>query len=102
MMRVKNEGPVGQREMLLRLVTTALLLYALANLTASQLRLTRTEALAEALTAERDALAAENAALSDRLRAGESRETLEARAREELGLVRPGEIVFYFEDGETD
>ena len=102
MIHVKNEGPAAQREMLLRLVTTALLLYALTHFAASQMRLARTEALTEALTAERDALAAENAALSGRLRGGESREALEARAREELGLVRPGEIVFYFEDGEED
>ena len=30
------------------------------------------------------------------------REALEELARRELGLVRPGEIVFLFEDGEQD
>lgn len=99
---MRNEEAAEQRSMLLRLVTTALLLYALTHFTAAQLRLARTEALTETLSAERDALAAENAALTGRLRAGESREALEARAREELGLVRPGEIVFYFKDGEED
>ena len=99
---MKNKGSADRRTLWLRLVATALLLYALAHLTAAQLRLARTERLAEALAAERSALAAENAALEERLRSGGSAETLEELARRELGLVRPGEIVFLFEDGEQD
>lgn len=95
-----NEGSAKQRETLIRLVLTALLLYALAHFAAAQLRLSRTEALTTSLEAEYTAVAAENAALRERLNKGESREALEARAREALGLVKPGEIIFYFEGGE--
>ena len=73
---MKNKGSADRRTLWLRLVATALLLYALAHLTAAQLRLARTERLAEALAAERSALAAENAALEERLRSGGSAETL--------------------------
>lgn len=97
---MKNEGSARQRETLLRLVITALLLYALAHFAAAQLRLTQTEALAASLEAENAALEAEHTALIERLSAGEGPEELEARARRELGLVRPGEIVFYFKGGE--
>lgn len=97
---MKAEGSARQRETLSRLVTTALLLYALAHFAAAQMQLSRTEALAASLEEQRAALAAEQAALRERLSEGESPEKLEARAREELGLVRPGEIIFVFTDGE--
>ena len=99
---MKNEGSGDRRTLWLRLAATALLLYALAHLTAAQLRLARTEELAAALAEERAALAAENEALEERLRGGEDPAALEERARRELGLVRPGEIVFVFENGEQD
>ena len=97
---MKNEGEARQRAQLLRLVLTALLLYALAQFFAAQYRLAQTEALTAALETEREALLSEHEALERRLSEGESAEALEERARRELGLVRPGEIVFYFDDGD--
>lgn len=101
-MLLRNEGSEEQRRLLLRLVTTALLLYALGHYTAARIRLTETETLTAMLEAERAALAAEHAALLEEENGRGSVEALEARARRELGLVRPGELVFYFEDAETD
>ena len=40
--------------------------------------------------------AADNAALREKLEAGLSDEELERLARERLGLVKPGDIIFYF------
>lgn len=99
---MRNNGSARDRRTLFRLVSTVLLLYALAHFAAAQLRLTQTEELAEELAAQRAALEAEHAALRARVLEGEDPEALEKRAREELGLVRPGEIVFYFTDGEED
>lgn len=100
---MKAEEAARQRETLVRLLLTALLLYAMAHISAAKIRLEQTEALAASLEAEKTALEAEHAALSARLDEGESAEELEARARRELGLVRPGEIIFYFGgDGEDD
>ena len=99
---MKNDGEARRREQLLRLVLTALLLYALGHYTAAQVRLARTEETAAALAEERAALEAEHTALERRLAEGESADALEERARRELGLMRPGEIVFYFRDGEEN
>ena len=88
------------RELLIRLVLTAALLYALGHYASARLTLRRTELLADELSARRDALAAEQASLTDTLASLRSGEGLEAAARQRLGLVRPGELIFYFsEDG---
>lgn len=97
---MRFEGSARERRLLSRLVTTALLLYALTHFVSAQLRLAETERLAAEWEAQRSALEAEHASLSLRLSEGEDPRALEQRAREELGLVRPGEIVFYFTDGE--
>ena len=97
---MKHEGDAWRRELLLRLVLTALLLYSLANYSASQFRLARTEALSASLEEEKAALESERAALEARFAEGESAERLEERARRELGLMKPGEKVFYFSDEE--
>ncbi len=98
---MKTKAPLRRREVLLRLVLLALLLYSLLHYAAARQQLARTEAAAEILTKEHAELEREHETLEKRLAEGESAQALEARARTELGLVRPGEIIFYFsEDGE--
>ena len=85
-----------QRELLLRLVLTALLLYALARLGLARQELGRCLAHEEeARTAYRE-LCVRHEELERRLDAAEDPASLEALARRRLGLVMPGEIVFYF------
>lgn len=84
------------RETIARIVMVALLLYALAHFAAARMTLRRTEELADSLQTQYEALREENAVLQARLAAGADIETIEAMARERLGLVMPGEIVFYF------
>ena len=72
------------RSVILRIVVLALLLYALASL------FSRRQELRE--------LERRNRELEARL-AGEGREEeLRRLARERLGMVMPGEIIFYFSD----
>ena len=89
-----------KRESLLRLVSVMLLLYALGHFTQSRLTLRRTEELAEQLQTEYDTLLIEQQSLRERLADLETDEGLEAAARERLGLVRPGELVFRVVDGD--
>ena len=49
-----------------------------------------------ALTAELEEQTADNAALREKLEAGLSDAELERLARERLGLVKPGDKIFYF------
>jgi|GEM_PF-940760 len=86
------------RERLIRAVLAAALLYALGHFAAARLTLARTERLAEEFQTRRDELLTERKELEDLLSALCSEEGLEAAARQRLGLVRPGEIVFYFSD----
>lgn len=91
---------MDSKETLMRIVLVSLLLYAALSLFATgreleQLDGTRREAQ-EALAA----LRGENAQLKDSLAQDRSAEEMERLARERLGLVRPGEKIFYFSEGE--
>ena len=88
------------RELLLRIVLLMLLLYALAHFASARETLRRTELLAQELQETRDDLYAEQLALTERMNALLSGEGLEAAARERLGLVMPGERVFYVREEE--
>ena len=95
---MKTKAPLRRRETLLRLVLLSLLLYSLLHYASARQRLVRTEAAAEILAEEHAKLEREHQTLEKRLSEGESAQALEARARTELGLVRPGEIIYYFSE----
>ena len=54
-----------------------------------------------ALLSERDRLRAQVCSLGDRLESGADDAQIEAMARERLGLVMPGEPIYYFTDEES-
>lgn len=84
---------------LLRIVALSLLLYSLWLFASSMDELRQREALVGEKTALLSALMEEKAELEENLRAVESGVGMEALARERLGLVMPGERVFYFATG---
>ncbi len=84
------------REALLRLLAVSLLLYMLVSFGAVRLRLNAARVEEEALALACEALREENETLRRDLSAPWDDERLEALARERLGLVRPGEKIFYF------
>lgn len=95
-MEVIQFSKVQNNEMLARLLAVGLLLYMLASFGAARLRLNEAQALERELTRRCAQLRAENGGLQAQLAAAGSDEAIEALARERLGLVRPGERVFYF------
>ena len=84
------------RETLMRIVLLSLLLYAIASLAVCSGKLRRLEDTRSALECELSQLAGENAAMAKALEEGLGDEDLIRLARERLGLVLPGEKVFYF------
>lgn len=84
---------------LLRIVALSMLLYSLWLFASSMDELRQREALVGEKTALLSALLEEKAELEENLRAVESGAGMEALARERLGLVMPGERVFYFATG---
>lgn len=84
---------------LLRIVALSMLLYSLWLFASSLEELRQSEAMAEEKSALLSALQEENKNLEEKLSAAESDEGMEALARERLGLVMPGERVFYFTTG---
>lgn len=86
---------------LLRFVLVFLLLYATAALSAAGGELGALEAEKAGLVQRLSALEAEKAQMAQRLREGLSDEELIQLARQRLGLVLPGEKIFYFTDREA-
>jgi len=84
---------------LLRIVALSLLLYSLWLFASSMDELRQREALVGEKTTLLSALQEEKAELEENLRAVESGAGMEALARERLGLVMPGERIFYFATG---
>ena len=85
------------RSVIGRIVVLALLLYGLGSLTAVSRELTAAQETVEALRLQRQLLAAEQEQLAQALADREEPETLERLARERLGMVKPGERIFYFD-----
>ena len=90
------------RNRILRAVAIALLLYSLGNLAREYRLLCRTEKLAQALEAEQELLAARRQELSESLQDPPDERALRRLAWERLGMVAPGERIFYFTQEETD
>ena len=88
-MRLKKSGIVT------KLIILALAAYALIALVQMKSRVEDAEAERDALRAEAQALAVTNASLNYEISHAKDKETVEKVAREKLGLVLPGEIVFY-------
>lgn len=84
------------RPELICFVAVALLLYALCGLAAVSLKLDAAEKSFAALEKEYAAAVSEQKALTEKLEEGLDDSDLEELARERLGLVMPGEKIFYF------
>ncbi len=84
------------RPNLICFVAVALLLYSLCSLAAVSLKLDTAERDFAALEKEYTAAVSEQKMLTERLAEGRDDSELEELARERLGLVMPGEKVFYF------
>ena len=84
------------RETLTRIVLVALLLYSLASLLSVGRELRQAELLRQQLLQQTESQQALQQDLEKRLAQGQSPEELQQLARERLGLVLPGEKLFYF------
>lgn len=87
---------MNPRETLLRIVLISLLLYSLASLTAVSRELRQAERMRGELLQETERQQARQTELEEKLTQGQSPEEMEQLARERLGLVLPGEKLFYF------
>ena len=85
-----------KRDDIRNIVAAALIVYAAFTALNAQRRLTQADALRRELSLRADVLAGEAAALEASAAQGLTDELVEALARERLGLVRQGEIIFYF------
>ena len=95
-MEVIQFSKLRNREKLARLCVVGLLLYMLVSFGAARGRLNALGAQERELTQRCAALREENARLLAERDAARGDVALEALARERLGLVRPGEIVYLF------
>ena len=84
------------KNIILRIVVVALMLYSLLSLASVRGDLRRTERLADTLGQEYDQLLEENIWLTERLSSARSPEEMRELAWQRLGLVMPGDKVFYF------
>ena len=84
------------RETLTRIVLVALLIYSLASLLGVGRELKQAERLQQQLRQQTESQQALKQTLEQRLAQGQSPEELQQMARERLGLVLPGEKLFYF------
>lgn len=84
------------RETLTRIVLVVLLLYSLASLLSVGRELRQAELLRQQLLQQTESQQALQQDLEHKLTQGQSPEELQQLARERLGLVLPGEKLFYF------
>lgn len=87
---------MNTRDTLICIVLISLTLYACTSVAAVGGELRAAAAVQKELRAELEEQTADNAALSEKLEAGLSDEELARLARERLGLVKPGDKIFYF------
>ena len=93
-----------ERNLIMRLVAIALLLYALGSFVSARWELARQQADSRALEQRKQELLAERQELESRLAALNDAEEMRRLAWERLRMVMPGETVFCFNEpeGETD
>ncbi len=87
-----------ERNLIMRLVVLAALLYSLTNLSTARRELLRQEVETQALRREKQTLLLERQELERRLDAVGDAEEMRRLAWERLHMVMPGETVFYFSD----
>lgn len=99
-----KEELMNIRFSLFHAAAVALLLYTLAVFCSSLNAVHRAEAAVAQLESEYQRALDENLALNVRYEKVKSGEIMESLVRERLGLVKPGEKIFYFiqSDGEPD
>ena len=79
----------------LGLILMSLLVYTVLSLTRMNERIARAEETRNALAAQAQALAVSNASLEYEIEHSDDLDMVEKVARDKLGLVLPGEIVYY-------
>lgn len=89
---------MGDRPNLICFVAVALLLYSLFSLAAVSLKLNTAEREFAAFEKEYEVAVSEQKMLTERLDEGLDDSDIEELARQRLGLVMPGERIFYFSD----
>lgn len=87
---------MNTKERILQIVAVALLAYALWSFASVQLELKQAAARSAELDAQLAELQRQNTELQEKQAHSRDDATIESIARERLGLVMPGEIVFYF------
>lgn len=87
---------MNSKETLSCIVAVAMLIYSLICFASVQEKLAEMDAAAMAAEKKLSALENENRELLQQLECGESDEEMQRLARERLGLVLPGEKIFYF------
>lgn len=87
---------MDSRETLLRIILVALLLYSLASAMTVGRELSRSRLMAEQMQQQRAQFIQLNGELETKINQGHSPEEMQQLARERLGLVLPGEKLFYF------
>jgi len=80
---------------ILGLILVSLAVYAVVSLTRMNERITQAESTRDALAAQAQALAVSNASLEYEIEHSDDLDMVEKVARDKLGLVLPGEIVYY-------
>ena len=78
-----------------KVVVVALVAYAAVTLISLRGQMQETQERQESLQQAIDAVAAENAAMEHDIANSDDPETIESFARNKLGLVLPGEVIFY-------
>lgn len=84
------------RQFISRFVVVVILLYSIFSFARARIELAEMERREKSLAAETAELVREHDELQARLEAETSDEYIEQLARQRLGLVMPGEKVFYF------
>ena len=87
---------MNSENILIRIVAVAFMLYAAATYLGVQRELTELQKEEQQLTLELEKLEEDNEALACAEETGRSDEEMERLARDRLGLVYPGDKIFYF------
>ena len=88
-MKLKRSG------ILTKIILLAIIIYAVCAIASSRSRIEEAEENRDLLQAKVDAALQENAELSYDIEHADDPETMEEIARTKLGLVEPGEKIFY-------
>ena len=80
----------------MRIILVALLLYSLTGFVTVSRELRQSELMAAQMRQQTEELRLLNGELEEKIAQGQSPEEMQQLARERLGLVLPGEKLFYF------